>query len=127
MSDNTGAFATVQELAAGWRPLTAGEELVAGELLARAAVRLRCYVEVDAGNALQAALLKQFSCNMVRRALEPDAFGIPPETTGATVWAPENPARDMWLSKAELKELRLASASSHAGMICAMGPVGHEG
>ena len=93
------AYATVSDLAAGWRPLDNAEKSVAATLLERASVRLDEWVTVVPGDEHQAALLKDACCEMARHAMEAhgDAFGYQQEETGG-VWASEVPAGDMWLS-----------------------------
>ena len=57
-------YATVQDVAAGFRPLTASEEQIASQLLIEAAII------IDAYNSLASADAKNVvSCRMVRRSI----------------------------------------------------------
>ena len=57
-------YATVQDVAAGFRPLTASEEQIASRLLVESAII------IDAYNALASADAKNIvSCRMVRRSI----------------------------------------------------------
>lgn len=57
-------YATVQDVAAGFRPLTASEETIASRLLVESAII------IDAYNALASADAKNIvSCRMVRRSI----------------------------------------------------------
>lgn len=57
-------YATVQDVAAGFRPLTASEQTIAGQLLIEAAII------IDAYNSLASADAKNVvSCRMVRRSI----------------------------------------------------------
>lgn len=58
------AYATVQDVAAGFRPLTASEQTIANQLLIEAAII------IDAYNSLASADAKKVvSCRMVRRSI----------------------------------------------------------
>lgn len=58
------AYATVQDVAAGFRPLTASEQTIASQLLIEAAII------IDAYNSLASADAKNVvSCRMVRRSI----------------------------------------------------------
>lgn len=58
------AYATVQDVAAGFRPLTASEQTIANQLLIEAAII------IDAYNSLASADAKNVvSCRMVRRSI----------------------------------------------------------
>lgn len=58
------AYATVQDVAAGFRPLTASEQTIASQLLIEAAII------IDAYNSLASADAKKVvSCRMVRRSI----------------------------------------------------------
>ncbi|MBQ1297622.1 MAG: hypothetical protein IIY21_26505, partial [Clostridiales bacterium] len=57
-------YATVQDVAAGFRPLTASEQTIASQLLIEAAII------IDAYNSLASADAKNVvSCRMVRRSI----------------------------------------------------------
>lgn len=71
------AFATTQDLEAGWRLLETDEMGIAEELLARAATTIRAAmrnagVEIVPDDEVQEASLKDVSCSMVRRQLSFD-------------------------------------------------------
>ena len=74
MADGITAFATVEQLEAGWRDLTADEEAVAAELLDRATAQLTALmaskgVAIDPGDAVQAVNLRSCVCSMVRSSM----------------------------------------------------------
>ena len=76
------AFATVDDLAAGWPDYDRSLDAVSGTLLERASARLsalldRHGVEIDEEDDVQATNLKSVTCNMVRRSLNgPSADGV---------------------------------------------------
>lgn len=111
------AFATADDLAAGWRELTQAEEDLAGTLLDRAGLMLRKHVEVDPTDTMQADLLKMVSCSMVQRAMAAaasGAFGMAQTDAqmgpfSQTVhWA--NPSGDMYLTAQERDLLGIGDA-----------------
>lgn len=66
-------FATTDDLAEGWRPLSSAEESVAEVLLSRASIWLRAWFpdldgRVTAG-VLDAAVPRMVACSMVKRAM----------------------------------------------------------
>jgi hypothetical protein len=68
------AFATVEDLQAGWRTLTEAEQGVASTLLLRATAQLYGLlandgIAVDPEDELQALNLQTVTCNMVRRSM----------------------------------------------------------
>ena len=76
------AYATVSQVAAGFRTLTADEESICETLLAEAAVI------IDAYNASATAEIKQVvSCRMVRRAIGAGDASIPMGATQGSMTA----------------------------------------
>ena len=68
------AFATVTDLAAGWRTLSEQEQGVAETLLLRASAFLasklaKRHIEIDPEDELQALNLQTVTCNIVRRSM----------------------------------------------------------
>ncbi len=106
------AFATYEDVEGRWRTLTADEQVRATTLLEDASTILSGMVDVDEGDAQQAAALKLVSCNMVIRSMvagASDAFGV--EELQATM-GPfsqtaqfSNPNGDLYLTKLERKLL----------------------
>lgn len=106
------AFATYEDVEGRWRTLTADEQVRATTLLEDAATILSGMVDVDEGDAQQAAALKLVSCNMVIRSMvasASSAFGV--DELQATM-GPfgqtahfANPNGDMYLTKLDKKLL----------------------
>ena len=63
------AYATVEDIEARWRMLTADEQSLAQTLLDDASVMLARLVTIDESDEQQATLLKQVSCSMVIRSM----------------------------------------------------------
>ena len=63
------AYATYQDVEAGYRDLTTDEEAIATELLDEAAIIIDTLVGTDGIEDLSDGVLKLVSCRMVRRAL----------------------------------------------------------
>lgn len=99
-------FATVADLEAGWRTLTASEQNRAETLLGRASTILSSAVDVVAGDETQAELLMSICCSMVQRAMSVgDAFGVTQQTQTAGSFSHStsyaNPTGDLYLTKQE--------------------------
>ena len=106
------AFATYRDIEARWRPLNSAEQSVADTLLEDAANVLSSLVDVDDGDAKQAALLKQVSCSMVIRSMlasSSDAFGVDELSASMGPFGQtahfSNPNGDMYLTKIEKRLL----------------------
>lgn len=104
----TYAFATSDDLAERWRPLTGDEADLADTLLDDAGLILRQNVDVDDEDQQQLDALKMVSCNMVKRAMvasASSAFGI--DQTSAQMGPFQqtmhfsNPSGDLYISAAE--------------------------
>ena len=103
------AFATVENLEAGWRTLTESERGVASTLLLRATAQLYGLlandgITIDPEDELQALNLQTVTCNMVRRAMSSGAVdGIESvqQTIGSTSASVRvyNPDGAFYLSK----------------------------
>lgn len=111
------AFATSDDLAARWRPLTEDEEEKANVLLEDAAVYLSAFVTVDAEDTQQQAALKMVSCSMVQRAMvasENDAFGVAESRISADIYSQSvtysNPNGDLYLTASEKRLLGITSS-----------------
>lgn len=109
-------YATVDDLAAGWRDLDAREAVVAEELLRRAAVQITLAmrsagVEVYPSDELQAEALRMVSCSAVRRAMSvaDDLVGVSQysETAGpySVTGTLANTSADIWLTDSEREAL----------------------
>lgn len=112
------AYATVEDLEAGWRPLTESEQDVATTLLDRAAVYIDSFVTVDFSDEHQAAVLKAVSCSMVQRAMiatESGAFGVTQQTISADIYSQtqsfSNPTGDLYFTKDEKRMLGIGAKS----------------
>lgn len=111
------AFATADDLQAGWRTLSPSEQDVAGELIERASAQLSSLlaakgVAVDPEDEIQATNLKTVTCNMVRRSMAsggPDGMQSASQTIGSTTasvqWA--NPDGAFFLSRTDKECLGL--------------------
>lgn len=114
------AFATLEDLTARWKPsppLSESEIETAGILLEDAAIWLSAFVDVDAEDEQQAALLKMVNVEMVIRKMSSsrsDAFGVSQQTISAdiysqsTSWA--NPSGDFYLTRNEQRMLGITSS-----------------
>lgn len=111
------AYATVADLEAGWRTLTAAETARAAELLDRAtgfvAAKLRSRgADADTSDELQALNLRTVCCNVVRRAMSSGGDGVASMTqavgsTSASVsWS--NPDGAFYLTKSEREMLGIS-------------------
>ena len=106
------AYATVSDIEARWRELTADEESKAGVLLDDAAAILDTLGVFDPTDATVAANLRTVSCNMVIRAMsasQSDSFGLSQGSMTAGVytqsWTYSNPSGDMYLTRMEKRLL----------------------
>lgn len=108
-------FATVDDLAALWRPLTAAERARADALLPAASAIIRAEVpDVDArlaNESLDAELTKWVACQMVRRVML-SSSDMPPVSQqqqavgGVSIgFTLVNPTGDLYMSRSELKML----------------------
>ena len=112
------AFATVDDLQAGWRTLTSAEQDVAETLLLRASAYLttklnKRNIAIDPEDELQTINLNTVTCNMVRRAMasaSADGIAQMQQSIGSTSASVQiyNPDGAFFLSKqdAELLGLR---------------------
>lgn len=104
------AYATVNDLAAGWRPIVGDERGVAEELLDRAGVLLDAYMgsALDASDALQEDVLRICSCDMVRRAMSAsgDSFLYAPMADTGAGFTPYNPSGGLNIEATERAKLR---------------------
>lgn len=116
------AFATVEQLEAGWRPLSSDEQAVAAELLDRATAQLMAMlaergIAVDGSDEVQAVNLRTVCCNMVRRSMASyGAEGVQSmsQTVGSTsasvTWG--NPDGAFYLSRLDRQALGLAASGA---------------
>lgn len=119
----TPPFATVDDLAAGWRPLTADEMLRATTLLERAS---QVILDEDRRGVLDGLTAPtsthvRIVCDMVKRVLSVGADVQGVTQTGQTVGpfslqaTYSNPSGDLYLTKAERRQLgfgRMSAGSS---------------
>ena len=109
------AYATVSDIEARWRELTADEETKAGVLLDDAAAILDTLGVFDSADPNVAANLRTVSCNMVIRAMSSsaDTFGMSQGSMTAgpytQSWTFANPSGDMYLTKMEKRLLGITS------------------
>ena len=128
------AFATYEDVEGRWRTLTADEQVRATTLLEDASTILSGMVDVDEGDAQQAAALKLVSCNMVicsMVASASSAFGV--DELQATM-GPfgqtahfANPNGDMYLTKLDKKLLGIGGGKGRIlhpayGPLCGYAP-----
>jgi len=121
------AFATVSDLEARWRTLTADEQVRADPLLKDAAIILlsemnRCGVGLDITSEVQHSALVMVSCNMVKRVLaNGTGADVSSMQTTAGSYSEQrtfaNPAGDMYITKAERRLLRIPSRYMHIGSL----------
>ena len=110
------AYATVSDIEARWRALSADEQAQATVLLDDAAAMLSRLVEVDETDEGQAELLKVVSCSMVIRSMSQTAselFGVSQSSITAGVYSQStsyaNPSGDMYLTRMEKRLLGITS------------------
>ena len=116
------AFATVEELEAGWRNLSSDEEETAEILLQRATAYLtslmrRAGIVIDLADEIQATNLETVTCNMVRRVMDAPSGGASSITQGigetnASV-SFSNPDASLYLSKSDMLALGLAGKNKY--------------
>lgn len=123
------AFATVDQLQAGWRALSEGERETASELLLRATAQLSSVlsakgIAVDAGDEVQALNLRTVCCNMVRRSMASyGAEGVQSMqqnigTTSASVtWS--NPDGAFYISRLDKQALGLLGSGAYRSVSAA--------
>lgn len=105
------AYATVSDLEARWRALTADEEGRASVLLDDAAAILDTLSVFDSSDPNVAANLKMVSCNMVIRAMSSSADTVGMSQGSMTAgpytqsWTFANPSGDMYLTRMEKRLL----------------------
>lgn len=111
------AFATSDDIAARWRPLTSAEQGKAEVLLEDAATYLSEYVVVDEDDEQQASILKMVSCSMVIRAMlasENNVFGVTEQSISADIYSQtmryQNPSGDLYLTASEKRLLGITSS-----------------
>ena len=110
------AYATVSDIEARWRELTADEESKAGVLLDDAAAILDTLGVFDSADPNVAANLRTVSCNMVIRSMsasQSDSYGMSQGSMTAgpytQSWTFANPSGDMYLTKMEKRLLGITS------------------
>ena len=119
------AFATIEQLEAFWRPLTADESTRATSLLELSSNRLRLQakslnvnLDTEAEDEVFASVLQSVVLESVKRAMQaPQALQDSPavsqwsQTAGpySENYRFANPTGDLWFKKAELKSLGLGS------------------
>lgn len=112
------AYATVEDIEARWRMLTADEQSLAQTLLDDASVMLARLVTIDESDEQQATLLKQVSCSMVIRSMvssASSAYGIEQVQSTMGPFAQNvrfaNPNADLYLTKMEKQLLGIVGGS----------------
>ena len=108
------AYATVSDLEARWRELTADEESKAGVLLDDAAAILDTLGVFDSSDPNVAANLRTVSCGMVIRAMSNTGdMGVSQQSMTAgpytQSWTYSNPSGDMYLTKMDKRLLGITS------------------
>lgn len=121
------AYASVDELAERWRPLSESEKKVAAVLLEDAATILdaeleRCHLTAEG----RSDKLRYVSCQMVRRQMASDVggdFSSISRTAGSFTEqiAPSNPSGDMYLTS---NERRLLGVPLNRGRVAHVWPCG---
>lgn len=105
----SGPYATPEDVAARWRPLTPSEEIVASTLVDDASELIRAEfpgidAQVDSG-ALSAGLLRIVVSNMVKRALIAPSDGVSQASEGTGPYSHSesyaNPMRNIFLTEPE--------------------------
>jgi hypothetical protein len=114
------AFATVDDLQAGWRTLKDAEQDVAETLLLRASAYLimrltRKHIEIDPDDEVQALNLQTVTCNLVRRAMASaaaDGIAQVSQSIGSTNASVQiyNPDGAFYLSKQDADLLGITGA-----------------
>lgn len=119
------AFATVEDLQAGWKTLTEAEQGVASTLLLRATAQLYGLlsnggIEIDPEDELQAINLNTVTCNMVRRSMSSaavDGIAQVSQAIGSTNASVQiyNPDGAFFLSKMDKDALGLSDSGDGIG------------
>jgi hypothetical protein len=119
------AFATVDDLQAGWKTLTEAEQGVASTLLLRATAQLSAMlanggIEIDPEDELQALNLQTVTCNMVRRSMSSaavDGLSSVQQSIGSTSASVQvyNPDGAFFLSKMDKEILGLSDSGDGIG------------
>jgi hypothetical protein len=114
------AFATVDDLQAGWRTLKESEQAVANTLLLRASAYLimrltRKHIEIDPDDEVQALNLQTVTCNLVRRTMvsaAADGIAQVSQSIGSTNASVQiyNPDGAFYLSKQDADLLGITGA-----------------
>ena len=111
------AYATIADVEARWRTLSADEQTRADALLSDASLMLAELVDVDEEDDEQAELLKVVCCNMVIRAMSAtslDTFGVSQASVTAGPYTQSysysNPSGDMYLTKFEKRLLGVSTS-----------------
>lgn len=110
------AYATVTDLEARWRALSADEQARAGVLLGDAAVILDAQCPPDADPPSDVEARKIVACGMVQRAMSvgADSVGVTSVQMGAGPYQEtrqfSNPTGDLYLTRADKRMLKCGSA-----------------
>lgn len=107
------AYATTEDLERRWRPLTPDERQQADTLLKDAAIVLDTY-----RSCADEEILAIVSCNMVRRAMNPDAFALGQDGYGSQTWTPYTAAGELVPDWKELKMLKSGSSVGFSKIEC---------
>lgn len=106
------AYATVDDLEARWKSLTANEAERAAVLLDDAAVIINALLASKGITIVNADAAKMVSCSMVKRAMmqaDTGMMGITQGTVSADIYSQSltfaNPSGDMYITAAERKAL----------------------
>lgn len=123
------AYATVADLMAGWRVLSAPEQDVASTLLLRATAYVtsmltRRGVTIDQADEVQAENLKTVTCNVVKRAMSSGAvsgMGQASQAIGSTNVSVQysNPDGSFYLSHGDKELLGLTGNGGRIGWVSA--------
>ena len=110
-------YATIADIEARWRTLSADERTRAEVLISDASNMLAKLVNVDDSDAEQASLLNTVCCNMVIRAMSAtsmDTFGVSQTSVTAGPYTQSysyaNPSGDMYLTKFEKRLLGVSTS-----------------
>lgn len=125
------AYATIADVEARWRTLSADERTRAEALLSDASLMLAELADVDEDDDEQAELLEVVCCNMVIRAMAAtamDTFGVSQTSVTAGPYTQSysysNPSGDMYLTKFEKRLLGITA--SYIGSIRPMTAGEHD-
>lgn len=123
------AYATVDDLEARWKSLTADEAERAAVLLDDAAVIINALLASKGITTMNADAAKMVSCSMVKRAMmqaDTGMMGITQGTVSADIYSQSltfaNPSGDMYITAAERKALG-AGASYIASIPPVINPI----